>query len=160
MPVVTDGVATVREEEAEKSSVARRVLIIDDNVDAAESLAALVTALGGQAVTATGGEAGLERAAVFQPDVVLLDIQMPGIDGYETCRRLRGLPGGEAYHVVALTGYGQEKDRVRALRRPPDQARDRCHARRPPRHAGLRLGGAHERSTVIARACSFASRCD
>jgi two-component system CheB/CheR fusion protein len=93
---------------------ARRVLIIDDNVDAAESMAMLVRELGGEADTAHDGRHGIERMRLFRPEVVLLDIGMPGMDGYETCRHLRSL-GREAY-IVALTGWGQDQDRSRALR--------------------------------------------
>ncbi|HEX7121907.1 MAG TPA: ATP-binding protein, partial [Gemmatimonadaceae bacterium] len=96
-------------------SIAGRVLIIDDNVDAAELLAALVRQLGGEAETAYSGAKGLERAAAFRPHVVLLDIGMPEMDGYETCRRLRGAPFGQSAQVVALTGWGQDEDRERAL---------------------------------------------
>ena len=92
----------------------RRVLIIDDNLDAAESMAMLVRELGGDADTAHDGRDGIERMRLFKPEVVLLDIGMPGMDGYETCRHLRSL-GHEAY-IVALTGWGQDQDRTRALR--------------------------------------------
>jgi PAS domain S-box-containing protein len=92
-----------------------RVLVIDDNVDAADMLAALVSALGGEARTTYDGRAGLEAAADFRPDVILLDIGMPGMDGYETCRRLRAGPVGESAYIVAVTGWGQPQDRERAL---------------------------------------------
>jgi signal transduction histidine kinase/CheY-like chemotaxis protein len=95
--------------------VGRRVLVIDDNVDAADTLAALVVALGGEATAAYGGRDGLRRAVEFRPDVVLLDIGMPGMDGYETCRLLRAGPAGQAAYVVAVTGFGQTHDRDRAL---------------------------------------------
>jgi signal transduction histidine kinase/DNA-binding response OmpR family regulator len=91
----------------------RRVLIVDDNVDAADALGMLVRLLGGDARIAHDGTMGLESASEFRPDVVLLDLGMPGIDGYETCRRLRA--SGSAAYVVALTGWGQEQDKVRAL---------------------------------------------
>jgi CheY-like chemotaxis protein len=90
-------------------------LIIDDNVDAAGTLAALVQAIGGEAATANSGEAGLHRASTFRPDVVLLDIGMPSMDGFETCRRLRAESFGQDAYVVAVTGWGQEEDRRRAL---------------------------------------------
>jgi CheY-like chemotaxis protein len=91
------------------------VLVIDDNVDAADTLAALVTALGGDAQTAYDGRSGLRRASEHHPDVVLLDIGMPDMDGYETCRRLRCAPYGAHVFVVAVTGWGQPHDRDRAL---------------------------------------------
>jgi CheY-like chemotaxis protein len=95
--------------------VARRVLIIDDNADAADTLASLVTALGGESATALSGEEGVQQAEAFRPDVVLLDIGMPGMDGYETCRRLRASPSGAGAFIVALTGWGQQSDKERAL---------------------------------------------
>jgi CheY-like chemotaxis protein len=95
--------------------VSRRVLIVDDNEDAAESLAMLIEVLGGQARIALNGLAGLQAVAEFRPDLVLLDIGMPGIDGYETCRRIRLEPFGRDVLVVALTGWGQEQDKRRAL---------------------------------------------
>jgi signal transduction histidine kinase/ActR/RegA family two-component response regulator len=95
--------------------VDRRVLVIDDNVDAADTLAALVVALGGESATAYDGRSGVRRAADFHPDVILLDIGMPDMDGYETCRRLRAQPSGRAAYIVAATGWGQPHDRERAL---------------------------------------------
>ena len=95
--------------------VDRRVLVIDDNVDAADTLAALVRTLGGEVETAYDGGAGLETAERFGPDVVLLDIGMPEMDGYEACRRLRAMPVGARAFIVAITGWGQLHDRDRAI---------------------------------------------
>ncbi|HEX7798184.1 MAG TPA: GAF domain-containing protein [Vicinamibacterales bacterium] len=95
--------------------VSRRVLIVDDNEDAAESLAMLIEVLGGQARIALNGHAGLQAVTEFRPDLVLLDIGMPGIDGYETCRRIRLEPFGRDVLIVALTGWGQEQDKRRAI---------------------------------------------
>ena len=92
-----------------------RVLVIDDNVDGADMLASLVTSLGGEARVAYDGHAGLNAATEFGPDVVLLDIGMPDMDGYETCRRLRAAPMSKAAYIVAVTGWGQPQDRERAL---------------------------------------------
>jgi CheY-like chemotaxis protein len=91
------------------------ILVIDDNVDAADTLAALVVALGGHAATAYDGQDGLRCAADFRPDAILLDVGMPGMDGYETCRRLRTQPSGQVAYIVAVTGWGQVHDRERAL---------------------------------------------
>lgn len=93
----------------------RRVLIIDDNTDAAETLSLLVATLGGQARCANSGEEGLTVARGFCPDLVLLDIGLPGIDGYETCRRLRAEAGLAKCTVAALSGLGQAEDKRRAL---------------------------------------------
>jgi CheY-like chemotaxis protein len=98
---------------AARPEIKRRVLVIDDNEDAAEALAMLVSALGGEARLANDGETGVTQVLAFRPDVVLLDIGMPGIDGYETCRRIRRAVGANVV-IVALTGWGQEQDRREA----------------------------------------------
>jgi signal transduction histidine kinase len=89
----------------------RRILIVDDNVDAAESLAMLLELFGHQVRTAYGGPAALEAVESHRPEVVLLDIGLPGMDGYEVARRLRRNPALSGVTLVALTGYGQENDR-------------------------------------------------
>jgi CheY-like chemotaxis protein len=91
-----------------------RTLIIDDNVDGAESLAVLLKTLGLEVRTAYDGPAGLSVAAEFQPEVVLLDIGLPRMDGYEVARRLRGQPGLTGMLLIALSGYGQDEDRQRS----------------------------------------------
>ncbi|HEY7315814.1 MAG TPA: response regulator [Gemmataceae bacterium] len=91
-----------------------RLLVVDDNADAAESLSMILRASGHQVRTAYDGPTALRAAAEFQPDVVLLDIGLPQMDGYEVARRLRGEVGLKDARLVALTGYGQEEDRRRA----------------------------------------------
>jgi PAS domain S-box-containing protein len=93
----------------------RRVLVIDDNRDAADTLAALVRTFGAEVETAYDPGDGLRRAARFAPDVVLLDIGMPEIDGYEACRQLRATSVGARAFIVAITGWGQMHDRERAV---------------------------------------------
>jgi signal transduction histidine kinase/DNA-binding response OmpR family regulator len=88
-----------------------RTLIVDDNVDAAESLAVMLGALGSEVRTAFDGPSGLAAAEKFRPDVVLLDLGLPTMDGYKVARRLRDLPGLEGLVLVALSGYGQDEDR-------------------------------------------------
>jgi signal transduction histidine kinase len=92
----------------------RRVLVVDDNAAGARAMKRLVTALGGECQVAHNGEAGLVGVREFHPDIVILDIGMPGLDGYETCRRIRE-EFGSSLVVVALTGWGQERDKHRAL---------------------------------------------
>jgi CheY-like chemotaxis protein len=92
----------------------RRVLVVDDNLDAAEGLAMLLSLRGHQVATAYDGQSALERARQLDPDVVLLDIGLPRLDGFEVARRLREEHAGKPMVLVALTGYGQERDRVRA----------------------------------------------
>jgi CheY-like chemotaxis protein len=115
--------------------------------DAADTLALLVHTLGGDARTAGDGIAAVQAASEFRPDVILLDIDMPGVDGYETCRQMRHLPAGAGVVIVALTGLGQEQDKGRAfdagfdahLTKPadPDVLRHvLANPQRRPAHAG------------------------
>ena len=92
---------------------ARRILIVDDNVDAAESLRMLIETQGHDARAAFDGDSAITVATEFNPEVVFLDLGMPKMDGYTVCRRLRGAPRGEEIVIVALTGWGQESDRTR-----------------------------------------------
>lgn len=91
----------------------RRILVVDDNVDAAESLSILLKLSGHEVRTAHDGRSAIEQAATFLPDVALLDIGMPGMNGYDTGRRVRELRGLEKVVLVALTGWGQEEDQQR-----------------------------------------------
>ncbi len=95
--------------------VKRRVLVVDDNADAAEMLSLLIGAMGGEARTADSGAEGIRLASTFQPDIIILDIGMPSMDGYETCRRIRQQPFGRNVVIVALTGWGQDRDKQRAV---------------------------------------------
>ena len=94
----------------------RRCLVIEDNVDAAESLAMLLQLSGHEAEVAFDGPAGIEKARSFHPDVVLCDIGLPGgLDGHGVARAFRADPELTSAFLIALTGYGQEEDRRRAL---------------------------------------------
>jgi PAS domain S-box-containing protein len=96
------------------ASSRHRVLVVDDNVDAAMSLGMLLKLAGQEVRVAYDGPAALRQAIDFHPQLVLLDIGMPGMDGYEVCRRLRREDGLEKTTVVALTGWGQDEDRRRS----------------------------------------------
>jgi CheY-like chemotaxis protein len=91
----------------------RRVLIVDDSVDAADSLALLLRLHGHDVSVAHDGPSALEQATAQPPDVALLDIGMPQMDGYELARRFRAIPALNNVVLVALTGWGQEEDRRR-----------------------------------------------
>ncbi len=93
----------------------QRILVVDDTIDAAETLAMLLRLDGHEVSIAHDGEQALALAAVDAPDVVLMDIGLPRMDGYEVARRLKLLPGLERARLVAITGYGQESDRRAAL---------------------------------------------
>ena len=92
----------------------RRIFIVDDNVDAAMSLAMLLKFQGHETETAYGGRDALERVEAFRPDVALLDIGLPEMNGYVLAKRLRALPTLKGLRLVALTGYGQAEDRLQA----------------------------------------------
>lgn len=89
----------------------RRVLVVDDNRDAANSMAALLQAAGHQVREAHDGKEGLRLAFEFEPEVVLLDLGMPGMSGFDVARELRGRTAGAAPRIIAVTGWGQESDR-------------------------------------------------
>jgi signal transduction histidine kinase/DNA-binding response OmpR family regulator len=91
-----------------------KVLVVDDNCDAATTLAMLLEARQHEVQVANDGFAALDAAVSFQPDVVLLDIGLPGIDGFEVARRLRLLPQTKDVLVVAVSGYGQDEDRQKS----------------------------------------------
>jgi CheY-like chemotaxis protein len=91
-----------------------RILVIDDNRDAAESMRMLLGHLGAEVSVARDGPEGLAAFAAWRPHMVLLDIGMPGMDGYEVARRLRASPQEPHASIVALTGWGQNEDRGRA----------------------------------------------
>jgi CheY-like chemotaxis protein len=91
---------------AAATAPALRVLVVDDNVDGADSLSQLLTLGGHEVRTAYDGLAGLEAAGSFRPDVVLLDIGMPKLNGYDTCKAIRAEAWGSAVTVIATTGWG------------------------------------------------------
>ncbi len=94
-------------------SAQQRVLVVDDNEDAAVSTTMLLEAMGNEVRTAYDGAEAIGIAADFRPQVILLDLGMPKLNGYEAARRLRQEPWGQSIVLIALTGWGQEQDRQR-----------------------------------------------
>jgi CheY-like chemotaxis protein len=92
-----------------------RILVVDDLRDAADSLATMLRTMGHDTRTAYDGLEAVQAAAAFQPEVVLLDIGLPGMNGYEAARRIRGEPWGGNVALVALTGWGQDDDKRRSF---------------------------------------------
>ena len=96
-----------------KSRIPRRILVVDDNADAADSLGMLFEVRGDEVRIAYGGIEALATEVAFKPAVVLLDIGMPKLSGYDVARRIRDARGASVL-IVAITGWGQEDDRQRA----------------------------------------------
>jgi CheY-like chemotaxis protein len=109
----------------------RKILVVDDNRDAADSLAAILRVEGHEARAAYSGAEAVQAAEEMKPDVVLLDIQMPEMSGYDVARALRDYRRGVRAVIVAVTAYGQESDRLAArqagfhhhITKPVDPAR-------------------------------------
>ena len=113
-------------------AVVRRVLVVEDNPDGAETLAKLLRVNGHEVRTAVDGPSALKAVGAFQPDVILLDIGLPGMNGYDVATQLRQLPGMASALLIALTGYGQQRDRDRSREAGFDQ-----HLTKPVDHQAL-----------------------
>ena len=109
----TQSVAQAAESVAQPSA-ALRVLVVDDHVDATRALRRLLQVMGHQVTVAHDGKSGIELAEQMQPDVILLDIGLPRMDGYTVARHLRTLPAFAATRIIALTGYGATEARENA----------------------------------------------
>ena len=112
-PLASEGASATARRTVDPS-VPRRVLVVDDNVDAATMLDVLLRSLGHKTCVAYDGVEALKMAADFHPDIVLLDIGMPGVDGYEVARGLRALRKDDPLRIVAITGWGQDADRKKS----------------------------------------------
>ena len=98
-------------DKAEAETGAKRILVVDDNVDIADMLGKMLKLVGNEVLTANDGQIAIERFREFQPEVVLLDIGMPGMNGYEVARALRLEPCGANVKLIALTGWGSDEDK-------------------------------------------------
>jgi len=98
----------------EPSHARRKTLVVDDNHDSANSMAAFLRLLGHDVQTANDGIEAIEKAERFRPDIILMDIGMPRLNGYEATQRIRKQPWGEQIIIIALTGWGQDADRERS----------------------------------------------
>jgi CheY-like chemotaxis protein len=96
------------------SNGSRRILVVDDNVDAVDSLMFMLQQKGHDVRIAHDGNKALECIRIFNPEVIFLDIGMPGMDGYEVCRQIRASTQGQRMHICAVTGWGQSEDKKRA----------------------------------------------
>jgi CheY-like chemotaxis protein len=115
LPVVLSVVQSQTDDDQDiRPSSRRRILVVDDNRDAADSLAKILRLKGNESLSAHDGHEAIRQAAEFRPDVILLDIGMPGLNGYDTARQIRDQPWGKSIFLVALTGWGQDEDRRRS----------------------------------------------
>jgi CheY-like chemotaxis protein len=117
LPVASSfaGGETAEVPDSSDASTRHRILVVDDNVDAAETLAMLLNMMGNETRMAHDGLGALELVGVFTPDVIFLDIGMPGLNDYEVSRLIRQQPGGKDVVLIALTGWGQDEDKRRSL---------------------------------------------
>jgi signal transduction histidine kinase/CheY-like chemotaxis protein len=111
LPVLAQAPELLRPPKTPSPAPPRRVLVVDDNLDAARSLARLLKLEGHDAEVAHDGMEAIEKAAAYKPEVILLDIGMPQMNGYDACRKIREEPWGERIKIIALTGWGQQEDR-------------------------------------------------
>jgi CheY-like chemotaxis protein len=117
LPVLIDQQAsTISERENEKvtTHTKRRILVVDDNHDGADSLAMMLRLLGNEVRTANDGVAAVEEAEGFRPEVILMDVGMPRLNGLDATRRIHEQPWGKGMKVIALTGWGQDGDREKS----------------------------------------------
>ena len=91
-----------------------KILVVDDNHDSALSMSMMLSIMGHETRTAHDGETAVATAETFLPDVVLLDIGLPKLNGYEVAQRIREKAWGESMYLIAVTGWGQEEDRQRS----------------------------------------------
>jgi len=115
LPRIPEGLVQAQPAAAEvATSRPRHILVIEDNTDFRKGLRLLLESWGHRVDEASGGAQGLELVRLRRPEIVLIDLGLPGVDGYAVARSLRSLPGGEAFLLVAVTGYGRESDRRQA----------------------------------------------
>src|SRR6185312_1082988 len=110
----------------------RRILVVDDNRDSASSLAMLLKLTGNETHTAFDGVEAIEAAESYRPEIILLDIGLPKLNGYEACRRIREQSWGKDILLIALTGWGQDEDR-----RTTEAVGFDAHLVKPVEHAVL-----------------------
>ena len=152
--VVVEAPAPTKAASPTGESRARRVLLVEDNEDAAEAMLLLLSEFGHQVRVVHEGHEALDAAREFAPEVVVLDIGLPGLDGYELARRMRAMPALASALIVAVSGYGQEKDRQRSaggLRCAPGEAGGPARLLRGDQCRGFRYGLGSPGGRVLKR---------
>ncbi len=99
----------------EPSKAPRRILVVDDDTDGVESLSLLLTMVGHETCTARDGLEAVDAAGKFEPHIVLLDLDLPKLNGFDVCRRIRNASWGKSMVIVAVTGWSDEEHRMQAL---------------------------------------------
>jgi CheY-like chemotaxis protein len=115
LPLIHRAPTASRPRASSADGAPRRLVVVDDNDDLRRTLEVMLRAAGHRVETAADGLSGLDLIRSVRPDLALVDIGLPGIDGYELARRLRADPDGDQYRLVAVTGYGHADDCRRAL---------------------------------------------
>ncbi len=131
LPLATTQSVSATAPHGDEQRIEGRILVVDDNQDVANATAMLIAEMGGDARVAYDGESAIAMLQEYEPEVILLDIGMRGLDGYETCQRIRRVLGNRVL-VVALTGFGQEQDKEKATRAGFD-----AHLTKPANGAAL-----------------------
>ncbi|HEX9000903.1 MAG TPA: ATP-binding protein, partial [Blastocatellia bacterium] len=114
LPVLPTREADITQQTPSAPNGRRRILVADDNEDSASAMAMMLKLMGYEVRLASDGPEAIQRAEAFRPALILLDIGMPGMNGYDACRHIRQQPGGEEIVIAALTGWGQEEDKRRS----------------------------------------------
>ncbi|HWN06798.1 MAG TPA: response regulator [Steroidobacteraceae bacterium] len=115
LPIVVGKITDSSSDKLERTSAPRRILVVDDNTDGVAFLSMLLAMVGHETATAFDGSEAIKVAQEFRPHIVLLDLGLPKLNGYETCRRIRGEEWGKSMMLVAVTGLGGEEDRMKSL---------------------------------------------
>jgi len=102
-------------DKVQRTSAPRRILVVDDNTDGVASLSMLLTMIGHETATAFDGLGAISVAQEFEPHIVLLDLDLPKLNGYEACRRIRSEEWGKTMMLVAVTGHAGEEERMKSL---------------------------------------------
>jgi len=139
---------TTSDEKSPTPETRQRVLVVDDNKDSAQTLAMMLKIMGNDIRTAHDGLEAVEKAQEYLPNVILLDLGMPKLNGYDVCRRIREEAWGSSMVIIALTGWGQAEDRQRTKEAGFDH-----HLVKPVDVAKLQelLGEAAKRPEVLNR---------
>jgi signal transduction histidine kinase/DNA-binding response OmpR family regulator len=143
LAVISSGGRRKNADEATRPTKGRKILVVDDNIDSAVTLARVLKLMGNETRAAHDGAGAIDVAAAFRPEVVLLDIGMPGMNGYDAAQKIREQPWGREMVLVALTGWGQDDDRRRSR-----EAGFNFHMVKPVDPAGLERLLAEPRTEV------------